>query len=1071
MIDSHPDYIYPLLQSLQTFSSSLSLIGCSITMYTMIRGKNTKSLTNNLLFYLLILDIVTSIFYAVGISGTINSDFCQLQGLVVQWFGLAGIIWVTYMSFQMYQWIVRKLSPDRLMKYTKKHFLIILALTGLLGIILLGLGSYDDATIWCWIDQRRTDLRFFCFYLMLIPAWIFTITITNYVSLTLRKSIHESDQKNIHLQMSERNIQRKLGRYVFIFIFTWFFPLLNRFLELIYGHSVISTAILQAAILPLRGFLNSIVYGNVYLVIFDNLMKTIVRHRKSMQDSITSYAVNAFDHNNGVPVFTAANHESKVLSLFVTTLNFGEAAFDTITKNMDEWIVKGHDVYAIGFQECLEINDLKQVILDYLGSSEYFGFHNEIGSGNTQLGYHGYIGLFVFVRLSDLASGDVAPTSAAIGTMATGTNLIVAKAQNKGAVGLAFQINDTSVAFVSCHLPSDSKGRSKLSKRNASAQALLKELNLTPDDIGYDAHFQHDHLIVVGDFNYRMDTEHIGGSSGLLAAVASACLLEKQTLTRGQEIHTSWLKKKYDLLRSRKDIMYPSEYEQRALLDAKANSRSAWSAILSADELRMIMEGGDAFLGFFEPLPCFPPSYKRRKNHLGDCGDYTDIKLLLQGFSNIGQDHLLADGGSGSADSNAYIPPSSSSSTTSSRRIHSARIQQPSSSSSSAKEKRPSSLPMIGRIEDIASSPVAVDVVEERDNDVLDGDIELEIVEEGKATSPSPKSTPGREKKKRAALNNEKLVKLNSSAMNNDESKKDQFWKIRPPSYTDRILIYSLEDRRSRVTVQAYDLCDTMRISDHRPVCMTIRLEVNNNIKYTENAAESYRKPRSGITTAMYELSILNLTVYLGETFIEIPDRDGDQITEDGDDYTMEDGSVRSRSNTNLSQDQRDDFSHQSYLTDTLNAVRTAIRSSIGLPKSTAGADTTAALNEQSTDSPHSMKRASNQSSGNNSQSDLEEALFEKVEVSHSIPADNAWRQKIEEERLRQRKHDELSCRIKKSLSRKMHLHLVKDKKTDKFVAELDVVFPLPSKDPLLTHRKIHAFAEALETNSSQLFK
>lgn len=56
---------------------------------------------------------------------------------------------------------------------------------------------------------------------------------------------------------------------------------------------------------------------------------------------------------------------------------------------------------------------------------------------------------------------------------------------------------------------------------------------------------------------------------------------------------------------------------------------------------------------------------------------------------------------------------------------------------------------------------------------------------------------------------------------------KEDVKKSRPPSYTDRILIHSLDDRREKLMIQAYDVCDSMRVSDHRPVCMTFRLEVN----------------------------------------------------------------------------------------------------------------------------------------------------------------------------------------------------------------------------------------------------
>lgn len=45
-------------------------------------------------------------------------------------------------------------------------------------------------------------------------------------------------------------------------------------------------------------------------------------------------------------------------------------------------------------------------------------------------------------------------------------DLLVSKAPNKGAVGLSLSYFDTSLAILTCHLASDSKGRSRLNKRN-----------------------------------------------------------------------------------------------------------------------------------------------------------------------------------------------------------------------------------------------------------------------------------------------------------------------------------------------------------------------------------------------------------------------------------------------------------------------------------------------------------------------------------------------------------------------------------------------------------------------------
>ncbi|MFY8051426.1 MAG: hypothetical protein ACOVP2_02315, partial [Armatimonadaceae bacterium] len=57
----------------------------------------------------------------------------------------------------------------------------------------------------------------------------------------------------------------------------------------------------------------------------------------------------------------------------------------------------------------------------------------------------------------DIEQGFIKMTESSSNDLANGTDLIVTTAANKGAVGLPFQIHDTSIGFVTVHLPSDSK--------------------------------------------------------------------------------------------------------------------------------------------------------------------------------------------------------------------------------------------------------------------------------------------------------------------------------------------------------------------------------------------------------------------------------------------------------------------------------------------------------------------------------------------------------------------------------------------------------------------------------------
>lgn len=685
------------------------------------------------------------------------------------------------MSFHMYQWIVLKKNPDKISKKLSRNATIVVVLTGILGFSLLGAGTYGPAGVWCWVTESFQPLRFYCFYLILLCAWAFMIVMLYFVSTTLRSHV-ENDHYG--MQSSEQLVQKKLALYVLVFVSIWFFGLLNRFVGWLYDDSIFWTTFLQAMFVPLQGFFNAVCFGN-FIPWLQNMMRKfnpLLHNKRDSEDGFEMSICEVSVSPETSKTHYAPEYSPREVSIFMTTFNMGEASLESVSNDMIDWILRGHDIYVIGLQECLDVVGLRQMILDYIGGpSEFSMFGSEIGSGNTQLGYHGYIAITVYIRNTDLDQGNIRPTKSYMNTMATGTNLIVTTAQNKGGVGVAIQIHDTNFGFVACHLPSDSKGISKLSKRNASAQNILRKLNLSPENIEFDLHLQHDHMVVMGDLNYRMDTQGIGGGVPCLTGVSVACLIEKNSL--GDD--SGWLQRKYHLLRSISDPLYPSPEERRLLGRARMSARGAWTSVLRADELRMIVDDGDAFSGFLEPLPCFPPSYKRRKGPAGSCGDYTDPIRIVKGYSNTGE-----------IDADIVMVKTISSNTNSS--------QNNTNSSSTA-----------ASIEGMKD--------EDDENDVENGDGQTQTTSSSKSES----SDVGVEKSKPKAHRrlNAEVAKEDSSA-SSLPAKETDFRKIRPPSYTDRILFYSQDDRKERARVQAYDFCDTMRVSDHRPVSMTIVLEV-----------------------------------------------------------------------------------------------------------------------------------------------------------------------------------------------------------------------------------------------------
>ncbi|KAG7268786.1 LOW QUALITY PROTEIN: hypothetical protein CRUP_018341 [Coryphaenoides rupestris] len=77
--------------------------------------------------------------------------------------------------------------------------------------------------------------------------------------------------------------------------------------------------------------------------------------------------------------------------------------------------------------------------------------------------------------------------------------------RNKGAVGVSFQFNGTSLGFVNCHL---SSGSEKVLRRNQNFVDILRLLSLGDKHLtAFDISLRFTHLFWCGDLNYRLDLD------------------------------------------------------------------------------------------------------------------------------------------------------------------------------------------------------------------------------------------------------------------------------------------------------------------------------------------------------------------------------------------------------------------------------------------------------------------------------------------------------------------------------------------------------------------------------------
>jgi hypothetical protein len=355
---------------------------------------------------------------------------------------------------------------------------------------------------------------------------------------------------------------------------------------------------------------------------------------------------------------------------------------------------------------------------------------------------------------------------------------------------------------------------------------MLREVVLASEDVGCDMQLQHDHLVILGDLNYRMNTSRgaIGGAgagkqSGLgegqsvLNSIITAALAERTAL--GDDPH--WVRRKYGLFYGPESPMLIPPEERELLLRAEKVSASQWDSVIQYDEMIEMMKAGEVFFGFREVPPRFPPTYKRKKGSAGDCGDYTSFSELVQGYSHTGEEPNELD----DLDDSTRSVSSMSSFSDTSLTGGVTGMRDPDAKSSST--------PLRGLDESESGSGGGA---EESSEDTFPAapSPESDEISAALAKSSAPFVEALSESKPKPSRRGSMFNIRRGSVMMggfDEEKKKEEKRKskLRPPSYTDRIIVHSLQDN-NRLVPQGYGFCDSYRASDHRAVCMTMTLEV-----------------------------------------------------------------------------------------------------------------------------------------------------------------------------------------------------------------------------------------------------
>ena len=242
----------------------LSLIGGLFIIILFLTCKSLQTYPFKLISILALFDLFNAIGFMLPTYDAHSSQIiCKAQGIIVNFFTLASILWSAVIAFSLY--LITLKSMLYVEKYLMLYVIIVLSLCAGDSLVPYMLDSYGTVAGWCWITQRKIgDQFFFERYLLFFgPLWVVVIcNILLYVIIANRLRKTHKESKNLCNRISLSN---KLKYYPLILIICYLPYTVKGAMDV--GNDILSEdmeyyfTIIAGIARGINGILNAIAYG------------------------------------------------------------------------------------------------------------------------------------------------------------------------------------------------------------------------------------------------------------------------------------------------------------------------------------------------------------------------------------------------------------------------------------------------------------------------------------------------------------------------------------------------------------------------------------------------------------------------------------------------------------------------------------------------------------------------------------------------------------------------------------------------------------------------------------------
>ncbi|CAK8673199.1 uncharacterized protein LOC143468932 [Clavelina lepadiformis] len=250
--------------ALKRVTASLSLVGCVFMISTIWLFRKYNVLSQRLILFLSIAALFDSIGYLMG-DMTPDGPTCDFEGWWLTYFDWTVLMWVSCITYNLYQNVMKHRRTDRLEKFY--HFFSWVIPPLLFSLLPLIGDNYGPAGAWCWIKHESTAWRFAIWYVPLFVIIIALFGIYIYIIIYLRKQMtswggnyNPDDEFNNAVMEDDIKV---LKAYPFVYLALSIFPLILRIHNAATdeGDDVFALWVLTVLTAPLQGAVNAIVFG------------------------------------------------------------------------------------------------------------------------------------------------------------------------------------------------------------------------------------------------------------------------------------------------------------------------------------------------------------------------------------------------------------------------------------------------------------------------------------------------------------------------------------------------------------------------------------------------------------------------------------------------------------------------------------------------------------------------------------------------------------------------------------------------------------------------------------------